>query len=74
VRTGIVEVIPACEADLEAAWRIAQRYGDQDLSLADCVSLALMERLGIDTAFVFDHHFGLYRYGARSERAFRLLT
>lgn len=74
IRTGIVAVVPACEADLEAAWRIAQRYGDQNLSLVDCVSFALMERLGIDVAFAFDHHFGLYRYGARSERAFWLLA
>jgi len=74
MRTGIVEIVPASEADLEAAWWIVQRYGDQDLSLVDCVSFALMERLGIDAAFAFDHHFGLYRYGARSERAFRLLA
>jgi len=74
MRAGIVEVVPTSDADLEAAWWIVQRYGDQDLSLVDCVSFALMERLGIDAAFAFDHHFSLYRYGARSERAFRLLA
>ncbi len=27
------------------------------LSLVDCVSFEIMRRLGIKTAFVFDHHF-----------------
>jgi predicted nucleic acid-binding protein len=74
VRLGIVDIVFARPADLEAAWRIAQRYDDQDLSLVDCVSFAIMERLGIETAFAYDHHFGLYRFGLRSEKAFRLLT
>jgi predicted nucleic acid-binding protein len=31
--------------------------GRRQLSLVDCVSFETMRRLGIDTAFVFDHHF-----------------
>jgi len=29
----------------------------KELSLVDCVSFEIMRRLGIKTAFVFDHHF-----------------
>ena len=31
--------------------------GRRQLSLVDCVSFEMMRQLGIDTAFVFDHHF-----------------
>lgn len=31
--------------------------GRRQLSLVDCVSFETMRQLGIDTAFVFDHHF-----------------
>jgi predicted nucleic acid-binding protein len=32
--------------------------GQKRLSLVDCVSFEVMRRLGINTAFAFDHHFG----------------
>ncbi len=73
-RTGIVQVVFARPIDLEAAWRIAQRYDDQDLSLVDCVSFAIMERMGLGMAFAYDQHFSLYRFGTRSEQAFRVLA
>ncbi len=56
--------------DLEAAWRIVQSYADQDLSLTDATSFALMERRGIDRVFAFDAHFLVYRYGTGRRRAF----
>lgn len=56
--------------DLEAAWRIAGAYPDQDFSFTDCTTFALMERLGIDRAFAFDSHFLVYRHGLRRDRAF----
>ena len=31
--------------------------GHRQLSLVDCASFEAMRRLGVDTAFVFDHHF-----------------
>ena len=36
---------------------ILRRYDDQDFSLTDAVSLALMRERGISEAFAFDRHF-----------------
>lgn len=45
-------------ADLEAeAIAILRRYADQEFSLTDAVSFALMQRRGLTTAFAFDTHF-----------------
>ena len=46
------------DGDLEQeAWALYQRFADQDLSLTDCLSFAVMSRLGIGTAFTGDRHF-----------------
>lgn len=47
---------PQLEGEAE---EILQRYHEQDLSLADAVSFALMHRRGIEEAFAFDRHFTL---------------
>ncbi|MDT7605420.1 MAG: uncharacterized protein QOF61_3417 [Acidobacteriota bacterium] len=39
------------------AWEIFRDYADKDWSFTDCASKALIERLGIKTAFAFDRHF-----------------
>ena len=44
----------ALELQAEA---ILRQFSDQDFSLADAVSFALMRQLGITEAFTFDHHF-----------------
>ena len=56
--------------DLEAAWRIMAEYADQELSLVDAATFALMERHGIQQAFTFDKDFLLYRYGSKRQRSF----
>jgi len=66
-----VPILTLDPADLEAAWRIAQVFPDQDFSFTDCASFALMERRGIEEAFAFDAHFLVYRYGSDRRRAFR---
>ena len=66
-----VPILTLDPADLEAAWRIAQAFPDQDFSFTDCTSFALMERRGIEDVFAFDAHFLVYRYGAGRRRAFR---
>lgn len=66
-----IPVLTLDPADLEAAWRIANAFPDQDFSFTDCTSFALMERRGIDEAFAFDAHFLVYRYGSGRRRSFR---
>src|SRR5712691_306875 len=43
--------------DIQQAWGIFRRYHDKGWSCTDCVSLVMMERLGIERAFAFDDHF-----------------
>ena len=43
--------------DQLAAWDVFRRFADKDWSFVDCLSKVVMERLEIDTAFSFDHHF-----------------
>jgi uncharacterized protein len=72
LREARIDVVPVDAADLEAAWRLAQAFPDQDFSVTDCTSFAVMERLGIGDAFAFDTHFLVYRYGRSRGKAFRL--
>ncbi len=46
--------------DEERAKEILFRYDDKDFSFADAISFVVMERLGIQFAFTFDHHFVQY--------------
>jgi len=34
-----------------------RKYADKEISFTDCVSFAIMRRVGIRTAFTFDRHF-----------------
>jgi predicted nucleic acid-binding protein len=44
-------------SDVAKAWDVFAAYGDKGWSFTDCVSRAVIERLGIATAFAFDVHF-----------------
>jgi predicted nucleic acid-binding protein len=70
LRDAHIPIIPIEAADIEAAWRIVQAFPDRDLSLTDSASFAVMERRGVEDVFAFDHHFLVYRYGARRQRVF----
>lgn len=59
--------------DLDVAWEIGRTFADQDFSLVDRTSFAVMERLGVNRVASFDAHFAIYRYGGRRERAFEVL-
>ncbi len=48
--------------DLFETWRIFRTFQDKQWSFTDCSSKAVMDRLGVTTAFAFDHHF--HQFGA----------
>jgi predicted nucleic acid-binding protein len=73
LRAGGVRIESVTATDLERAWAIGEAFPDQDFSLVDRTSFAIMERLGITRAASFDHHFAVYRYGRNRDRAFEIL-
>jgi len=73
LRSGVATLEPVGPADLQAAWTIGQDFPDQDFSLVDRTSFAVMERLGLERAASFDDDFAVYRWGPGRRRAFEVL-
>ena len=73
LRNGVATIEQTTSADLEAAWAIGERFPDQDFSLVDRTSFALMERLGISRVISFDNDFAIFRYGRGRRIAFEVL-
>lgn len=73
LRGGAATVESVGAADLQAAWTIGLDFPDQDFSLVDRTSFAVMERLGLERAAAFDDDFAIYRWGPRRTRAFEVL-
>jgi uncharacterized protein len=44
-------------ADIADAWQVYLQFDDKEWSFTDCASKVVMQKLGIATAFSFDHHF-----------------
>jgi predicted nucleic acid-binding protein len=57
LRSPSVQLIHVDETLFHAGWAYLQQHQDKEYSLTDCISFALMQRLGIRTAFSFDRHF-----------------
>jgi uncharacterized protein len=72
IRSGLAIVESVLPSDLDTAWRIGETFPDQDFSIVDRTSFAVMERLGITTAASFDDDFSIYRYGPRRQHAFEV--
>jgi len=70
LRNGTAAIEPVGTADLEAAWQIGLLYRDQDFSLVDRTSFAVMRRLGIERAASLDDHFAVFRFGPKRRHAF----
>jgi predicted nucleic acid-binding protein len=73
LRSGVAFVEPVGPADLEAAWQIGISYRDQDFSIVDRTSFAVMRRLGLERAASLDDHFAIFRFGPNRRRAFTIL-
>ncbi len=73
LKRGVARVEPVTAADLEVAWAIGERFPDQDFSIVDRTSFAVMERLGVRRVAAFDSDFSVYRYGKDRMRAFEVV-
>jgi uncharacterized protein len=73
LRRGVAVIEPVSAADLEGAWAIGQAFPDQDFSLIDRTSFAVMERLGLHRVASFDDDFAVYRFGRDRRGAFTVL-
>jgi predicted nucleic acid-binding protein len=70
LRFGVATVEPVVAADLEVAWGIGDAFPDQDFSIVDRTSFAVMQRLGIQKVATFDNDFAVFRYGRNLNSAF----
>ena len=73
LRGGAAWVEPVSAADLEVARTIAEAFPDQDFSIVDMTSFALMQRLGVFRAATFDDDFAIFRFGRNRQHAFELV-
>lgn len=73
LRAGAAVIEPVGRADLEVAWEIGEAFADQDFSIVDRTSFAVMRRLGVDRAASFDDDFLIYRHGRNRDRALEVL-
>ena len=73
LRDGAVTIEHVGPADLEAAWQIGLSWRDQDFSIVDRTSFAVMRRLGIERAASLDDHFAVFRFGPRRRHAFTVM-
>lgn len=73
IRDGAAQLETVIAADLESAWQIGQAFPDQDFSLVDRTSFAVMRRLGLTRAASLDRDFAIFRFGPRRERAFEIV-
>jgi predicted nucleic acid-binding protein len=73
LRRGAATIEHVVRADLDVAWDIGEAFPDQDFSLVDRTSFAVMARLGITRAAVLDDDFAIYRFGPRRGSAFEIV-
>jgi predicted nucleic acid-binding protein len=73
LRSGIAAIETVTLADLEIAWDIGVSWCDQDFSIVDRTSFAVMRRLGIDRVASLDAHFAVFRFGPKRRESFHVL-
>jgi len=73
LRSGAACVETVSPADLQVAWAVGERFSDQDFSIVDRTSFAVMQRLGIARVATFDKDFAVFRYGRNDKQAFEIV-
>lgn len=73
LRSGIAIVETVGPADLEAAWEVGLSWRDQDFSIVDRTSFAVMRRLGIDRVASLDEDFAVFRFGPNRRQSFSVV-
>jgi predicted nucleic acid-binding protein len=74
IRGGLAELEFIEPRDIDTAWAIGLAFPDQDFSIVDRTSFAVMERLGVLRVATLDSDFAIYRFGPRRERAFEIVA
>jgi uncharacterized protein len=69
----VATIEPVVAGDLEVAFAIGEAYSDQDFSIVDRTSFAVMQRLGLERAASLDDDFAVFRYGPRRRLAFTVV-
>lgn len=62
MESKVVEIVEVSREVRKQAWEIFVKYEDKLFSFTDCTSFAVMEVLGINTAFAFDENFQQYGF------------
>lgn len=73
LRSGIAIIEAVGQGDLEAAWDIGLSWRDQDFSIVDRTSFAVMRRLGLDRVTSLDNHFAVFRFGPQRRQSFTVV-
>jgi predicted nucleic acid-binding protein len=73
LKRGVAAIEAVTGTDLEVAWAIGEAFADQEFSIVDRTSFAVMERLGVHRVTTFDHDFAIYRFGRGRRRAFEVV-
>ncbi len=73
LRGGVAAIELVTPADLEGAWSIGCDFPDQEFSLVDRTSFAVMQRLGVLRVASFDDDFAVFRFGRARDRAFEVV-
>ena len=73
LRGGAAEVEAVTETDLAVAWSAGEAFPDQDFSIVDRTSFAVMERLGLRRVATFDDDFAVFRFGRAKRQAFEVV-
>lgn len=70
---GVAEIEDVGAADLAVAWAVGEAFPDQDFSIVDRTSFAVMQRLGLRRVASFDDDFAVFRFGRARRQAFEVV-